>query len=291
MGRLWRSFKGSGKERSYHMEHVHEHTFLEMVDLVFTAEELRPLMALWLAVLGAVLGSFLCCAAARRGSGESVLKGRSRCDSCGHVLAAWEMIPVFSWPLLRGKCRHCGAKIPPADWLGETLLAAAFGALTLVIGVGGELWMWLILAALLTELSLIDAREQILPDSLLIAAAAVRLVFWAVGGFSLPALKTMAIGAVSVSVPVLAAVLVMDKVLGRESMGGGDIKLLAVLGLYLDWRHMLLTVLAACLMGIVGGAIGRKKGKPFPFGPYIALAAVLVRLAGEPVIGWYMGLF
>lgn len=275
------------------MEHVHDHTLWETLIEVFTAEELVPLFALWLGVLGAVVGSFLCCAASRRGTGESALRGRSRCDSCGRVLAARDMIPIVSWLLLRGRCRHCGAKIPVSDWLGETLPAAAFAALTLVIGPSAELWMWLILTALLTELSLIDAKEQILPDGLLIAAAGVRLVFWAAGGFSLPELKTMAVGAVSVSAPVLAAALVMDRVLGRESMGGGDIKLLAVLGLYLPWRQMIFLLVCACLTGIAGGLLSRGRGgdKAFPFGPHIALAAIVTRLAGGPVVGWYMGLF
>ena len=264
------------------MEHVHDHTFWEMVSEVLTAPELRPLLALWLGLLGSVMGSFLDCAASRRGTGRSVLKGRSQCDSCGHVLAAWEMIPLVSWPLFRATCRHCGAHIPVECWLAEIFGAAAFATLTLAIGGSWELLMWLILAALLLELSLIDARELIIPDGLLIAAAAVRLVFWAIEGHALPALGQMAIGALSVSLPLLLLSLLMDKVLGRESMGGGDIKLLAVL---------IFLLLASCLVGIIGGLITAKRGKPFPFGPYIALGAFITRLTGGPVISWYLGLF
>lgn len=273
------------------MEHVHDHTFWEMVSETLTYPGLRPLLALWLGVLGSVMGSFLDCAASRRGTGRSVLKGRSQCDTCGHVLAAWEMIPIISWPLFRGTCRHCGAHIPVECWLAEVFGAAAFAALTLAIGVSWELLMWLILAALLLELSLIDAREQILPDGLLIAAAVVRLVFWVIEGHSLLALGGMAIGALSISVPLLLLSLLMDKVLGRESMGGGDIKLMAVLGLYFPWQQMVFLLLASCLVGIVGGLISAKRGKPFPFGPYIALGAIITRLAGGPVISWYLSLF
>lgn len=273
------------------MEQVHGHSFWDMALSVLTAGEFRPVLALLLGVLGAVLGSFLACAASRRGSGDSVLKGRSRCDSCGRVLAVREMIPVLSWPLLRGRCRRCGAKIPVLYWLAEALPAAAFAALTMTLGVSAELGMWLILTALLTELALIDARELVLPDGLLAAAALVRLVFWAAGGFDRAEIAAMAIGAVSASVPLLAVALVMDRVLGRESMGGGDIKLLAVLGLYLDWRRMILLLVCACLAGIAGGLAARKRDSAFPFGPYIALAAVIVELVGERVVQWYVGLF
>lgn len=252
---------------------------------------LTPLFAFWLGILGAVLGSFLCCAASRRGTGESVWRGRSRCDSCGRTLAAWELIPIFSYLFFRGRCRTCGKRIPVDAILAEALGAFSFAALTLRLGLTAELVMWLILAALLLLLGLIDAREQILPDRLLLAAVLVRAVFWALSGFSLQELGRMALGAFGVSVPLLLLVLMMDRILGRESMGGGDIKLTAVLGLYLPWQQMLFMLLTACVLGIIGGLASRARGKAFPFGPYLALAALVTRLAGENVIRWYMGLF
>lgn len=273
------------------MEHTHQHTLWRTLVEVFTAEELTPLFALWLGVLGAVAGSFLCCAASRRGTGRSVWRGRSVCDCCGRTLAAWEMIPIFSCLVFRGRCRTCGGRIPPEAWLSELLGAAAFAGLTLRLGLTVELPAWLIFSSLLLLLGLIDAREQILPDGLLLAGAALRLAFWALAGFSLPALGRMALGAVSVSVPLLVLSLVMDRVLGRESMGGGDIKLLAVLGLWFPWQQMLLLLMAACVLGILGALITRARGRAFPFGPYIALAALITRLAGENVVAWYAGLF
>ena len=123
------------------MEHVHDHTFWGLLVETLTADELRFETAAKLRDRLAVMGSFLDCIASRHGSGESFLKGRSHCDSCGHVLAAWEMIPIVSWPLFRGKCRHCGERIPVISWLAEVFGAAGFAALALVLGGSVELLM------------------------------------------------------------------------------------------------------------------------------------------------------
>ena len=132
-------------------------------------------LAFCMALLGAAMGSFLACAVDRHG----LPTGRSRCDSCGHVLGLRDLVPLFSFLLSRGKCRYCGAPIPLSCLAAEELEALAFGALTLRFGPTPQLGMLLGAAALLLLLSLIDWKEHILPDRLLLVLGVWRL-FWAV---------------------------------------------------------------------------------------------------------------
>lgn len=250
---------------------------------------LKLYLALWLAVLGSVLGSFFCCAADR----GRMPAGRSRCDACGHVLGVGELIPVFSYLLSRGRCRHCGAAIPARCLVAELAGAASFAALGLRFGLDAALPMQLILCGLLLLLSLIDWNAHLLPDHLLLAAAVNRLVFVFVLRQPLgEALPAMLLGAFSVSLPLLLLSLLMDAVLKRDTLGGGDIKLLFVLGLYLSWLEMLLLLIFACVLALVWTAVrGRQKaGEEIPLGPFLAAAWLAVTLFGTPLVQWYWNL-
>lgn len=249
--------------------------------------------ALWAGVLGAVLGSFLDCAAARYAAGAGWLpRGRSRCDACGHVLAVTDLIPVVSFLARRGRCRWCGAKIPADCLWAEIAGAAAFAALAARFGPAPELVMWLLLAAALLAVSLTDAKVHEIPDGALLFAAAARAVFLLLLRQPLlPALREMALGALPVPAALLALSLVMDRALGRESLGGGDIKLLFVIGLYMTWAEMLLILLAGCLLALLWALRpGRDRAAPLAFGPFIAAAWLLTVLFGGGLIGWYMAL-
>lgn len=247
-------------------------------------------LCFWLAVLGAVLGSFLDCAVSRWARGEAWHKGRSRCDSCGHTLSARDLVPVFSFLLGRGKCRHCGAKIPADCLWAEIAGAAGFVCLGVRFGLSPELGQWLVLAGLLLALSLTDGAKRIIPDSLLLAAAANRAVWFFILGQELrPTVKGVLLSLI-IPAALLLVVLAAEKLLGREAMGGGDIKLLLVLALYLSWPELVLTLLAGCLLGILGAAVGRKGGA-IPFGPFLAAAAVLSVCFGAPLVDWYLSFF
>lgn len=250
---------------------------------------LQIYLALWLALLGAALGSFLCCAADR----GTLPTGRSRCDGCGHTLGARDLIPIFSYIASRGRCRHCGGAIPTRCLTAEVVGAAGFAALGLKFGPSPELAMQLILAALLLLLSLIDWTAHILPDKLLLAAMVNRLVFLFLLREPLKeTLPQMALGAFSVSLPLLLLSLVMDALLKKDTLGGGDIKLLFVLGLYLSWLEMLLLLLFACVLALLwaAGPGRRRAGGEIPLGPFLAAAWLAVTLFGEPLIRWYLSL-
>lgn len=251
----------------------------------------------WLAVLGAVMGSFLDCAAWRIAHKESLLTGRSHCGSCGHSLSLRDLIPVFSYIFHRGRCRYCGGKIPAECLAAELCGLLMFLGLGWRYGLGPELAMWLVMGCLCLLIALIDWNIGLIPDRLLLLTAANRLIFLFV--LNQPFGKTllsMVIGACSVSVPLLLLVLLADKLLGRETMGGGDIKLIFVLGLYMDWMQMCLVLIAACVLGILTGLLMKtparhnKEERTLPFGPPLIGAWYLVLLFGEPLIAWYRGI-
>lgn len=251
-------------------------------------------LALWLGVLGAVLGSFLDCAAGRYAAGAGwIPAGRSRCGSCGHVLGPADLVPVFSFLLRRGKCRHCGGPIPRECLAAELAGAALFAALALKFGPCPELVMWLLLGGILLLLTLVDWHTHSLPDPLLLAAAAVRVVFlFLMGEPLLETLGRMALGAFGVSVPLLLLSLAMDRLLGRESLGGGDIKLMFVLGLYMGLLETVLLLFAGCVLALAW-ALGpgkKRAGAEIPFGPFLAAGWALTVLFGDGLIAWYQGL-
>ena len=245
-------------------------------------------------LLGAVFGSFLNCAAWRISHGESVLRGRSHCPDCGHVLGAGDLVPILSWLFLRGRCRYCGKKIPARYPLTE----AVFALLTLLCLLRFDLsWLclrnWILLCCLFC-LSLTDLECMIIPDVCLIIAAAVWGIFLPLTGMGWPAVRGGLLAGLIFGGGLLGLSLLMDRILKRDSLGGGDIKLFAVLGLYLGIVGTLFMTVLACLLGLLFAVLRRGRGggsEPFPFGPAIAAAGTVMLLCGEPLIQWYTGLF
>lgn len=244
------------------------------------------------AAAGAFLGSGLNCLAWRMARGEAWTRGRSRCPQCGATLKTPDLIPVFSYIFLKGKCRHCGAPVPKRYVLAELGLAVIFCTVTWRYQLSFDTLSALVLCACLFTLSLHDLDTQIIPDRFLVIPAAVRLLqLLLTGGVS--GLLSGALPGLILGGGVLAMSLIMDKVLKKDTMGGGDIKLLAVLGLFFPLSQCLFLLLAACLIGIAMAAVLMKVSPdtPFPFGPALSLAAWITMLLGEGLVGWYLSLF
>jgi len=244
-------------------------------------------------VLGAVFGSFLNCAAWRIAHGESFLGGHSRCPQCGHALGALDLVPLLSWLFLRGRCRYCGGKISARYPLAELV----FAVVTVLCLLRFDLTIlclrnWIFLGCLFC-LSLVDLECYTIPDGCLLVAV----------GAWVAALPFLRPGWAEIGRAVLAALvfgggilltsIVMDKLLGKESLGGGDVKLFAVVGLYLGFAGGLFTVLLSCVLGLLFALVQARRGgagQPIPFGPSISLAAALMLLFGQGIIQWYVGL-
>ncbi len=252
-----------------------------------------PALAAFAAALGLVMGSFLNCLAWRLVHGESVLKGRSHCDACGHALGPLDLVPVLSWLALRGRCRYCGAPVGARCPLSELACAAAYGSLAWRHGFSVDTLRFLLLASVLLAVSLVDWEDGWVPDRLLLAGAAGWMALLPLEAEPFRTLSRGLLGAAALFAPLLLLVLAADRLLGRESMGGGDLKLFALLGLYFGWEQGLPLVILSCLAGLAAAFVQGKAGpgKPFPFAPAMGLAAWLTAIWGEQIIEWYTSLF
>lgn len=246
------------------------------------------------AVLGAVMGSFLNCAAYRIAHGQSFLKGRSHCPDCGHVLGAPDLVPVFSWLFLRGKCRYCGKKVSVRYLLVELFFALVTVVCLLRFDLTVLCLRNYVFLCCLFCLSLVDLESYEIPDGCLLISLAAWLLalpfLWA--GWK-DALRHL-LAALVFGGGLLLLSLIMDKVLKKDSLGGGDIKLYFVVGLYLGFAATLFSLLLACVLGLLFALLRKRFGKAIseqiPFGPSIAAAAAVMLLFGDPMVRWYLNL-
>ena len=206
------------------------------------------------ALLGLTMGSFINCWAWRYMNGESVLKGRSHCTSCGHDLSLRDLIPVFSWLASGGKCRYCGERVSARYPATELVCAIAFVGIVAVYGLTLQTVELLAFAGILLFLSLTDLDDYLIPNGCIISAIVIRVVYLAItfaqGETTTDQLIYYAASGFGVGIALVVVVLIADFVFGRDSMGGGDLKLYFVAGLYFGWQQCLLVVILSCIFGI-----------------------------------------
>lgn len=239
---------------------------------------------------GAVVGSFLSVVAHRVPRGESIVGPRSRCAGCGAQIAAYDNIPIISWLLLRGRCRDCGERISIRYPLIEVATGLLFAATALVFRhEPDQLVMGLVFVATLAAISLTDLELRVIPNKVLIVSAAAGVVLAA--ALDPSSLPERAIAAAAAGGLLFAVALAYPR-----GMGMGDVKLAAVMGLYLGRSvapALLLGFAAGSLFGLVliarHGAAARKQA--VPFGPFLALGGVIGLFAGSQIVDWYLGTF
>ncbi|HEX8157589.1 MAG TPA: prepilin peptidase [Solirubrobacteraceae bacterium] len=244
--------------------------------------------AIVVAALGGLLiGSFLNVVAYRLPRGESLVTPGSRCPSCGNPVRSYDNVPVLSWLLLHGRCRDCGEPISGRYAIVEATTAALFVAVVAVrYEQTPQLVLGLVLVALLVPLALIDLDTRLLPNALTLPAAILAVVL-GVGIDPGGQVERVVAGAAAGGFFLIAALL------APRGMGIGDVKLAAVLGLFLG-REVAVAVLVALLAGVaVGVAIVARKGSAagrktaIPFGPFLALGGVVGVLAGDVLVDAY----
>lgn len=242
------------------------------------------------ALSGAVLGSFINCMAWRMVHKESVWKGRSHCFSCGHTLQAMDLIPVFSYLFLRGRCRYCRERVSLRYMLTEVLLAMVFVTLVWKYDISVLTLRYLVLACILLALSLVDLDSYEIPNGFII----VGILWWSI---TIPFLETTVteqmkmglMGGIAIGGGMLLFSLLMDKILQKESIGGGDIKLFFMLGLYFGTALSLFNLILSCFVGLI--LVVLMRNNKIPFGPAIALASWVTLLWGNDIVTWYLGMF
>jgi leader peptidase (prepilin peptidase) / N-methyltransferase len=239
---------------------------------------------------GAVAGSFLSVVAHRVPRGESIVGPRSRCASCDAQIAAYDNIPILSWLLLRGRCRHCGERISARYPLIEIGTGLLFALTALVLrDEPARLALGLVFVATLAAITLTDLELRVIPNKVLIVSAIAGVVL--VAAFDPSSLPERAIAAAAAGGLLFAVALAYPR-----GMGMGDVKLAAVMGLYLGRSvapALLIGFAAGALFGLAliarHGAAARKR--TLPFGPFLALGGVVGLLAGEELIDWYLSTF
>lgn len=247
----------------------------------------NAIAALIAGLFGAVIGSFLNVCIVRWPARQSVVKPRSRCPKCGYQLAWYDNIPVVSWTLLGGKCRSCRAPISPLYPAVELATALIWVFMGWRLGLALEALSGALFLTILLGIAMTDAREYIIPDEFTIGGTILGLLFAAAAGG--PALLAALIGA-AVGFGLLWLVGVGGTWLFKEeAMGGGDIKMMAMVGAFLGWQGVLLTIFMGALSGTLIflplKLMGRNK--LVPFGIFLALGAAVTYLVGPAVIAWY----
>ena len=244
-------------------------------------------------VVGLAVGSFLNVCIYRLPRNESLAFPPSQCPRCRKRLAWFDNIPLVSWLFLRGRCRQCGQPISLQYPMVELITAVVAVLIVLVTPPGVLLVSRLLLAAILIVLFAIDLELQILPNILTLPGIAAGFLFSLVA----PPGPVASLAGIALGAGILYGIAAAYYAVRREEgMGMGDVKMLAMIGAFLGWRAVLLTLI---LSSFAGAAIGlllmlsRREGLRYalPFGTFLALGALVAMLAGEAIVDWYLGYF
>lgn len=243
-------------------------------------------------VLGLVLGSFLNVCIVRWGAEpkQSVVRPRSRCPRCGTSLKPWDNIPVLSWMLLGGKCRSCRLSISPMYPLVELGTGLIWALVVWRVGptlhaLGGALFFTILLGIALT-----DFRNYIIPDEFTVGGLVIGLLLAVASGMA--GLGTALLGAAVGFGTLWLVGWAGTALFKKEAMGGGDIKMMAMVGAFTGWMGVLLTIFLGAVIAVLifVPILIFRRDKLVPFGIFLAVGAAVTWIAGADLIGWYRGM-
>ncbi|KJS88308.1 MAG: hypothetical protein JM58_01320 [Peptococcaceae bacterium BICA1-8] len=239
-------------------------------------------------IFGITIGSFLNVCIYRIPNRESIVHPPSHCTGCNYQLKAWDLVPVFSYLILGGKCRNCGVRISVRYPLIELLTGVMFGLIVYKFGFNLSGLFYCLFTASLIVVTFIDLDHFLIPNSIVLAMLILGLGFHIFVGIFNP---------LNVILSFLGAgfFFLLLYVLSRGGLGGGDVKLAAVLGLWLGWPDIGLAIflgsLAGSIIGITLISLRIKNRKePIPYGPYLVLGTLIVLFVGEEIWQWYLNL-
>jgi leader peptidase (prepilin peptidase)/N-methyltransferase len=236
-------------------------------------------------VLGALIGSFLNVCIHRIPRGESVVRPRSRCPHCQTMIRFYDNLPILSFLILQGRCRYCRASISWRYPFVEMINTSGYLFLLWKFGLSWQFLVYAVLFSTLVVVTFIDLSHQIVPDRITLPGMVVG---------ALAAATVLPAGLVNALIGIFlgGGLFYLVAVLSRGGMGGGDIKLIAMIGAFLGWRNVLLTIFIAALAGSVVGLYlmivhGKGRKHAVPFGPFLALGAVVSLCWGPEILVWY----
>lgn len=246
-------------------------------------------------VFGAIVGSFLNVVIVRLPREESIVSPRSRCPQCGSPIRPYDNVPILSYFLLGGRCRICGRKIPVRYLVVELVTALIFVALYFKWGVTPALGVFIVFCAAMIAVFWIDLEHMIIPDAISLNFLPVGIAAAVTG--SIPGVSWfysfigVALGGVLLYIPAR----IYEQIRGVEGLGGGDVKLLAMIGAFLGPYGVIFVLFVSStlgsLVGLAGMLIGRTGSTtPIPFGPFLSIAAVLYVLVGQQLTTRFLAL-
>jgi len=258
-------------------------------------------------IFGLTVGSFLNVCIYRLPRGLSIVRPGSACPACNSPVMPWDNIPVLSFLLLRGKCRRCGGKISLRYPLVEMLNGVFYWLLFIHFGAIWGLPLLFAFVSAMIVITFIDLDFQIIPDVISLPGIVLGVLGAA---FILPDPFTVQssyyarpiVGVVNSLAGLLAGgglfyliALIGGVMTKRDAMGGGDIKMMAMVGAFMGWKAVLLTTFAGSLAGSVAGIFlmafkGKGREAKIPFGPFLSLGAVITLFLGQSIIKWYLGI-
>lgn len=243
------------------------------------------MLGLFFFILGAVMGSFLNVIIYRLPKDMSIITPPSHCPKCGKRIKWQDNIPLLSYLILNGKCRNCEFSIPISYFIVESITAFLFLFSYLRFGVTFEFLTFLIFISLLIPISFIDLHTTFIPDSLSITGIVIGIILSLFRGIFLISL----IGAATGAIIILIIIITGKAVYKQDVMGYGDIKIAALIGAFVGWASLLLTIMISAFLGSVYGAIQIKRGKlsmksQIPYGPFLAAGGIIAFLYGKWII-------
>ncbi|MCH7716463.1 MAG: prepilin peptidase [Gemmatimonadetes bacterium] len=247
-----------------------------------------PFVLITAGALGLILGSFLNVCIVRLPEEESVLTPRSKCPRCGRMVVWYDNIPVLSWLVLRAQCRGCGTRISVQYPAVELAVSAMFVAAVWRYGLSVTALSAAIFGFTLLGIAVTDARHFLIPDEYTWGGLGLGLVLSLAGGLSG---FTMALVGAGTGFGLLYLVAwAGEKAFKQEAMGGGDIKMMAMVGSFVGWTGVLLTLFGGALLGVlifIPLTLGKEK-RLVPFGVFLAGAAAITFVYGPAIIDWYI---
>jgi len=268
----------------------------------------EPVLVALAGILGAMLGSFLNVCVYRLPRGESVVAPGSHCPGCGKPIAWYDNVPVLSYLALRGRCRRCGTAISAQYPLIELAVALVWAGTVVHWGAGWDALSAAVLTTLLLGMALTDARHYLIPDEFSLGGLGAGLALSLVPGGISPLASVVGAAAGFALLWVVKAAgdwaLARGMIHGEElqqvleagekptTLGGGDLKMMAMVGSFLGWRGVLLTAFLGSLAGVAVflPLVLLKRRSPIPFGVFLAVGAAVTLLVGDALVAWYQGM-
>jgi leader peptidase (prepilin peptidase)/N-methyltransferase len=239
-------------------------------------------------LLGSVIGSFLNVCIVRLPRQQSVARPRSQCPRCAAPIAWYDNVPIVSWLVLRGRCRHCREPISAQYPLVEAAVAILWAAAAWWYGITLTALVAAAFVTILLGIAVTDARHYLIPDEYTWGGLGLGLVLALRGGPS--SLGTAALGAVAGFGLLYLIAWAGDRVFKEEAMGGGHIKMMAMVGSFVGWKGVLLTLFGGALLGtLVFVPLTLRRRRLVPFGVFLAAAAALTFVFGDGIVRWYTG--